>query len=87
MENLTTANAKLDEMSVERDIESHTIPVPFQTPSAPSTVSISGQGRPVGRAGFGLSINRQRLAQAEFDRGADAFGERNREALTELAKW
>jgi len=81
-------NLTSDGMTMEELVDSSEIRVPFQAWSVNSTMSVSVQPEPSAQPdGLQLSIDPDKLAQAEFDMAAKRFGDRNREALTELAKW
>lgn len=80
-------NLTSDGMTVEELVASSEIRVPFQACSM-NSMSIPAGPQPSPQPdGLQLSIDPDKLAQAEFDMAAKRFGDRNREALTELAKW
>jgi len=58
--------------------------MPGRPPNASYTTSDFGDEA---QTALRLSIDGQKLAQARFRIAADTYIERNREALTELAKW
>ncbi len=80
-------NLTSDGVAVEELVASSEIRAPFQVWSMNSISIPLGPAPSAHEHGVQLAIDPDRLAQAAFDIAAQKVADRNREALTELAKW
>ena len=85
---ITNANVTAEDMILEKAAQLRTTLIPFQTESPHLNAYRSQAGSVSGEeCALRLSIDPEKLARADFEQARDGFIERNREALTELAKW